>query len=178
MATPLGGNQHPTVPFGQGEQDPGNPYRQQPVASPQNGFPFSQQQQPQAAPQPLQQNQYQQQPTPVAPQQQHPTAPFGQQQQAAPQQQPAPQTGRTMQITDDTVLDGPNIPAELRGRSFGQFRSIYGALANNWLQNQNQQQAPRQQTAEPQQPPQAAAATGGSHQGLMVSGTGVIRQLL
>lgn len=180
---PWGGNQqqggaqtpHPTVPYGQdGQQGYGGQqaggYNQQPNNGgfqggqpqqggqqqggyvPQNqqggtGFPFQGQQQ--AAP-------------PVQP---HPTAPFGQegvQPQGQPQGQPQqPQQPRGVQLNDDTILDGPNVPTELRGRTFGQVKSIYTALASDWLTRQRagqngqmpQVQTPGQAQPQPQGQP-------------------------
>lgn len=87
----------------------------------------------------IQQPQQFQQPQQV----QHPTAQFGQ----PVQPQPQPQRG---EIPDNVILDGANVPPELRGRSWGQIKQIYGALANDFVL--------RQGTPAPRQEPQGRPA--------------------
>lgn len=43
---------------------------------------------------------------------------------------------RTVQITDDVILDGPNVPPELRGRPFGMVRQLYTGLTQHFLNSQ------------------------------------------
>jgi hypothetical protein len=165
---------HPTVGnFGM----PGGPVTierpsGQPPAAPQGGswqMPPAPQQQQQTFPQ--QQQQQQQQPPvqgygqPAPPQgQPHPTvgfgqpAPQGQQQQQQQQPQGQQQGGQRSDIPDNLILDGAGVPPELRGRSWGQVKQIYGALANDFLLRQNggqrqQQQQPAPQGRQQQQPP-------------------------
>lgn len=47
-----------------------------------------------------------------------------------PQQQ---QQQEQVRIPDNFVLDGPNVPPELRGRTWGQVRQVYGALAQEFI---------------------------------------------
>lgn len=54
-----------------------------------------------------------------------------------------PQGGRAFQLQDDMLLDGPNVPPELRGRTFGQVKAIYTALANDWLTRQRSATPPQ-----------------------------------
>lgn len=63
-----------------------------------------------------------------------PSTPQGQ----APQA-PRPQGAGQVQLSDDMILDGPAVPAELRGRTFGQIKRVYTALANDWVRRQQQQ---------------------------------------
>jgi hypothetical protein len=151
-----------------------------PVPAPVQGT-FDQSQQPQGQPQ-FQQPQQQ----PQQPQfQPHPTAQFGQQPpQQQPQQQPQgyPQNApaQRVSIPDHVIMDGESVPPELRGRSWGQVKQIYGALANDFLMRQPNRQQPQQQPqgrdqvyvqgepnggvpqrgGRPQGPPQGAAASG------------------
>lgn len=152
-----GGQPHPTVPYG---QDGGNAGGFQPV--PQNG-PTQQGGFPLAPQQPMGQYGQPQQPNSQAPAQ-HPTVPQGQ---APVQPQPQgqqPTQGNRVNLGRDTILDGPDVPVELRGRSLGQAMSIYSALANDWLQRQNGgfptqqgQQPARSAQPQGQQPPQQVA---------------------
>lgn len=107
----------------------------------------------------------------------HPTVPFGQQPPAGGWQGQqgqgqgwggVPQQGWNQQgqgaqgwqnqgqpsfsLRDDMVLDGPNVPAELRGRTFGQVKAIYTALANDWLMRQGRSSAPGGVPQQGQQP--------------------------
>lgn len=165
------GNLHPTVTFGQpgGQQATVLPTGQQTVMpqqaqvnreqvriwNPNNlpPAPVPQQQtldagwgpfQPPQQPQPPQQQQGQ-----IFP------GPNGQMQ--MPQQQQAPQAPQAPQLPSglsaDTILDGPGIPVELRGRRFGQVMQIYSALAQNWLSQQGRQPgaAPPNQPQPPHQ---------------------------
>lgn len=51
------------------------------------------------------------------------------------------------QVNANTRLDGPGIPAELRGRTWGEALGIYSALRNEWLQRSGgQQQTPAAQS--------------------------------
>jgi hypothetical protein len=118
-----------------------------PAAPQQPPQTFDQQQQPQQQPQYQQQPPQNQQPQ----NQPHPTASFGQPAQPAqPQQQPqgypqnAPQ--QRVALPDHVIMDGESVPPELRGRSWGQVKQIYGALANDFMM--------RQQGRQPQQQPQ------------------------
>jgi hypothetical protein len=71
-------------------------------------------------------------------------------------------------LQDDMILDGPTVPAELRGRPFGQVKAIYTALANDWITRQRS-------GGQPQQPgPQSPQLQGGQTQG-QAQGTGASR---
>lgn len=149
---------HPTVPYGQ----PGGPATV--VLPPNAPMPGFQQAQPQPQPQP-QQPQYQQ----PAPQQPQGTFPQGTQPpyQPQPQQQQQQPQQPEVRIPDNFVLDGPNVPQELRGRTWGQVRQVYGALASEFIArpgaaaaprpNVPQQPAPQPQMQQPQQPQQNRA---------------------
>jgi hypothetical protein len=134
------------------------------------GFPVSQlppvqqttQQQPMGQPQLTQQQLQQQQ---QAQQQGQQWNPFNgpqqqpQQQQAQPQQQAQLQPMQPGQVvmTEQTVLDGPSIPTELRGRTWGEALSIYNGMRNMVLNRQlpqipQPQPQPQQQPQAPQQP--------------------------
>lgn len=76
-------------------------------------------------------------------------------------QQPQPPQG--FQIDPNTILDGPGVPPELRGRRWGQIASTYQTLAQDFINRQNfqrsagalaspagGQQQPRQGGGEPQ----------------------------
>lgn len=161
---------HPTVPYGQpggpatvvvpaGQSLPSWNQQQQMVQQPQP----AQQPQPQVF-MPQQQQQTQQfQPVPAQPAQFHsplPPAPAQLQgfpfQQAAPvqqQQQQQQQQQPRQVIPDNLVLDGDNIPLELRGRTWGQVRQIYGALADGFITN-NPRAVPAPRPNMPGQPPQ------------------------
>lgn len=75
------------------------------------------------------------------------------------QQPQGQQQGHQIQLGDDMILDGPNVPHELRGRTFGQVKKIYQALASDWVRRQTQPQGagqpqPQGQAPQGQQPPQ------------------------
>lgn len=101
------------------------------------------------------------QPAPQAPAPQYPQNPGYTQQGQPIQQQPLQQPQQqTVQLHDNVILDGPAVPEELRGRTMGQFKQIYTALATDWLQRNpgGQPQAP--QAPQPQaQPAQGQDAT-------------------
>lgn len=140
------------------------PQGQPPV--PQQGVP-----QPGFAPQPGQVPQPQGQPQGPQFEQPHPTVQYGQNlPPQAPQQAPVaqPQGGPTVQMDPRSILDGPGVPPELRGKTFGQAMRIYGALANNWLQQQQgrpPEQSARDLAGQPQggqqPPPQQQLPAGG-----------------
>jgi hypothetical protein len=67
------------------------------------------------------------------------------QQQPQQQQQQAPQPAARYDIPDHVVLDGPGIPPEIRGRTFGQMKQIYGALASDFVSRQPGRQVQQQQ---------------------------------
>ena len=167
MTAPAGFVPHPTVPYGQQPvpstvlppQAPAQ-FQPQPGVQPGTQIPVQQQPspsgwgqpgapQPGAAPNPQQ---------PQFPASTAPTFPAGQQPPfAAPQPQPVqvPQQQPQNTIPDHVVLDGPGVPPELRGRTFGQMKQIYSALATEFVQRQGrgpQQQQPAQQPQQQQQP--------------------------
>ena len=171
--TPL----HPTVTYGQpgGQQavvlPPNAPMPgqqvQTPGAPPQYygaGYdpsqmpPAPQQQQFQQQQQQGQQPQYGQ----PAPQQGYvPAAPpaqpgaFGQPQGGQPFQAAPPQPQQQAQpVRLDTVLDGPGVPPELRGRRLGDALQIYNTLATDWVKRQAQGGQQFQQQPQAQQPQQ------------------------
>jgi len=80
--------------------------------------------------------------------------PIGQTAQSQPIYGQPQQQARTV-LSDTTILDGDDMPVELRGRTFGQMKQIYNALANDWIQRNPQQQpnapAAMQQQAQHQQ---------------------------
>jgi hypothetical protein len=79
--------------------------------------------------------------------------------QGAPQQGQGFQQGqgpRRIEPADDMILDGPNVPTELRGRTFGQVKQIYGALASEWMGSRARQ--PGQQNGQPNGQQQQAPA--------------------
>lgn len=84
---------------------------------------------------------------PAAPQNQpHPTASYGQPQPGfQPAQQPQNQPPQRADIPDHVILDGAGVPPELRGRSWGQVKQIYGALANDFIMRQGGQPQPAPQ---------------------------------
>lgn len=98
---------------------------------------------------------------PAAPAAPHPTVPFGPSG-GQPASQPAPAAPapaapaapiRT-DIPDHVILDGAGVPPELRGRSWGQVKQIYGALANDFVLRQNPQAPPAPAApARPANPP-------------------------
>lgn len=51
-----------------------------------------------------------------------------------PPQPPMAQPGGRVNLTDDVILDGPGVPQEFRGRTFGQVKQVYQALATDWIQ--------------------------------------------
>lgn len=149
-------------------QQPGNLYTPQNFQPQGYGLqqPLGQQPQGQAPqPQGLPPQQFQQQPAPgvYGPQQGQMT-----QQTQLPQQ---PQPGR-IQLDDNTIIDGAGVPQELRGRTWGEARRLYSALATDWLQRNRQPQTPAQQSQQQIQqggglPPQqfgAAQPSGGFQQ--------------
>lgn len=170
----------PGVPFSQAQQY-GQPQQPQPVQQsgypsqpsnypPQNippvqqsgygpGFPQPQPQQPVQQPQQQYGQPYPQgypQPYPQQPQTQAPQYPAFQQQ-PVPQFQPQQiiQQGQRMQITDDTILDGPSVPPQLRGRTFGQVKQMYAGQQPQLPVPQAQPQLPApQQQQQPVQQPQ------------------------
>jgi hypothetical protein len=157
---------HPTVSYGQpgGEQAVVMPRGDQQRQWQTGNMPAAPAQQPGYPQQPWQgygQQQAQQ------PQYQQPQPPVqqGYPQYGAPPQQPQPQfqgQAQQPQFSHDTILDGPGVPPELRGRTFGQAMQVYGALANSWLTRQGYQQQgqPQPQVGQyGQQQPQSARAT-------------------
>lgn len=54
--------------------------------------------------------------------------------------------GQTVQLQDNVVLDGPGVPQELRGRTWGDARRLYTALSSEWLQRNGRPQTPAAQT--------------------------------
>lgn len=147
------GQQPPVQQFNQPADQGQGQWQMPPAPQPQNQtFPQNQP------------NQQFQQPNQQQPPQPHPTVPYGQpggQQQPPMQQQGQPGVQRA-DIPDNLILDGPSVPTELRGRSWGQVKQIYGALANDFLlrqngqgqqQPQNRQPAPQGQQQRPGQPP-------------------------
>lgn len=62
----------------------------------------------------------------------HQAPPIAQPNQSVQQPAPAP-----AMLGPDTVLDGPNVPPELRGRKLGQVMQIYSALAEDWMRRNN-----------------------------------------
>jgi hypothetical protein len=88
-------------------------------------------------------------------QQQQPTAPAGpmgwQPSAPAPTQQPMP--APRAQLDDNTILDGPGVPPELRGRRWGEARQMWGAMSSQFMSGATPAQ--QQRMAPPaQQPPQ------------------------
>lgn len=149
------GGAPPQAPFYQPPQQAGGGsggWQMPPAPQPPQGT-FDQQRQPQA-PQPPVQGYGQ----PAPQNQPHPTAQYGQPAPQNPQpiQQPQNQQPQRAEIPDHIILDGANIPPELRGRSWGQVKQIYGALANDFIMRQNGGgQAPQPQPqpqAQPQRP--------------------------
>jgi hypothetical protein len=137
---------HPTVSYGQpgGEQAVVMPRGDQQRQWQTGNMPAAPAQQPGYPQQPwqgygqqqAQQPQYQQPQPPV--QQGYPQyGPPQGQSQSQPQFQGQAQQP---QFSHDTILDGPGVPPELRGRTFGQAMQVYGALANSWLTRQGYQQ--------------------------------------
>lgn len=168
---------HPTVgnlglPGGQAPQGSVVPQGFQQVPAPQQSQQLS------YAPQQMQQaNPAQSLPQGIPqtpqPQQQHPTIPLNPQPQPqgqmqgwqgmppqppanqAPQQPQSPQfqtpQGQRFEVPDNAILDGPNVPPELRGRSWGQVRQLYSALSTQFLAGRQQQQNQQQPESQPQQ---------------------------
>lgn len=100
---------------------------------------------------------------PQQPQQGWPQMSQQQPQQGWPPQAPlAPQ--QQGQINDNVVLDGPAVPPELRGRTWGDAKRLYQALSTDWLRRQSQvQQFQQPQAQAPQfqhQAPPAQAPSG------------------
>lgn len=171
---------HPTVPYGQ----PGGPPTI--VLPPNAPFPPAGQQ-PQVGFQQPVQPQYQQ---PVQPQQQQQQVPPGgstfppgtqppyqpQQPMQQQQQQQQPQTT----IPDNFVLDGPNVPAELRGRTFGQVRQVYSALATEFIRRPGAQPAPAPNIpgAPPQQQQQQQPQQGQQPRSFWEDPEGAVRRIV
>ena len=126
---------------------------------------------------PMQQQQQQPHPTVPTPQQplqqsgpinygQQPQQPNNYQPTAPVQPQNTPQfvgpQGQRFEIPDNVILDGASVPPELRGKTWGQARQIYTALAGSWLQSRQQPQVQPQPQAqlEPQVQPQAGRPQG------------------
>jgi hypothetical protein len=127
---------HPTLPGGipqPGAQPPAGQYAAAPYGSPPGQPGQYPQGYPQGAPQPQPGYWY---------------PPQGQPPQAQPQQ-----GRRVAMLDDDMILDGPNVPVELRGRPFGQVKQIYGALASEWMgsRGRNGQGQPNGQPQPPAQ---------------------------
>lgn len=149
-----GGQPAAVIPFpGQQQQQGQQQGQQQPMPYiPQSQQPAPQFQQPQF--QPAQQPQIVRDsggisydsrfmPPVQQPAQQNPQGPqFGQPQ----QQQHAP-----VQMGEQTVLDGPGVPAELRGRTWAEMSRIYSGLRDIALRANNQQQIPQPQPIPVQQ---------------------------
>jgi hypothetical protein len=154
---------HPTVSYGQpgGQQAVVLPRQQTPSqqksGAPSYGVQYDPSQIPPAPQAPQQQwaaPQPQQWPQQQPPQQgswqapQAPPAPspaaYGQQPPASPQQGAYSQRA---QLDSQTILDGPGVPQELRGRPVGQVMQIYTALAQDWLQRQGHTRAAGQAPA-------------------------------
>jgi hypothetical protein len=89
------------------------------------------------------------------PQYQHPTLPQQPWEQPGYQQpqQQRPQMQR-LQMNGQEVLDGPGVPLELRGRTWGQVAQLYTQLADNYIRNNRGQPQPQQQQQQPQGQPQ------------------------
>lgn len=137
---PGGGGPPQGQPYFEPPQQPaGSGWQMPPAPQSQGTFPQQPQQQPQyQAPQP----QYQpQQPQYQAPQPQY---------QPQPQQPQVQNPPQRVEIPDHVVLDGAGVPTELRGRTWGQVKQIYGALANDFVMRQG---APNNQRPQPQQQP-------------------------
>lgn len=124
----------------------------QPPAQQGYGVPGAQVQQPAYVP-PQQLQQFAPQQQPGLPPQQFPQGQqFQQPQQFAPQQPPAgPQLG--FAPAPNTILDGPNVPPELRGRTWGDAIRLYNGLATDWRQRNAQPQTPAAQTQQQMQQP-------------------------
>ena len=152
----------PQLPFGQQTLQPQGAYGHQysidhlPPPAPRPGQQqaqppqqFQQQTGQQLAPQQFVPQGYAPQPQqpPYAPPPQQ--APYG----PAPQQQPNQPAQQRIELNDNLILDGPGVPAELRGRSWGEARRVYSALAANWLQGNAPSQTPAQQSLAQQQQP-------------------------
>lgn len=87
--------------------------------------------------------------------------------QGQPQGQPQPPAGsgsgggwggqptfnpRMVQLTPDTILDGPGVPDHLRGRTFGFLTQLYNGLSTHYAQTRGQQGGDGQQQGfQPQQ---------------------------
>ncbi len=147
---------HPTVPYGQ------NGVPQAIVIPPNQPMPTAgqQQQMQQQAGGYQQQVPYQQQPQQNPQQQQYPasqqqgTFPPGTQPPFATQRPPQAlqQQSNVFQIPDNAVLDGPTVPPELRGRTWGQIRGAYSTMAQEFFSQPGRIPAPRpNQIAAPQQ---------------------------
>lgn len=95
----------------------------------------------------LQQPQYQQ------PQmQQHPTVPYQPWEQPGYQQpQQRPQQMPQLAPQGQEILNGPGVPLELRGRTFGQAMQLYTQLADDYIRRGRQQPQQQQPQGQPQQ---------------------------
>lgn len=147
-----GGQQQPVHPTVGNLGLPGSPVTIEQPRSTQAPLPPPQGSQWQMPPAPQQQQQ-------TFPQQQAPAQWLQQQQPQQPQQQytqqnppPGNQPVQRVAIPDNVVLDGENVPAHLRGRTWGQIKQIHTALEQDFVSRQ-QPRLPQQQQA-PQQIPQ------------------------
>lgn len=66
-----------------------------------------------------------------------------------PQQQQAQRPG-TVSLDDNAILDGPAVPPELRGRTWGDARRLYSALSTDWLQRHGRPTTPAAQSLQAQ----------------------------
>lgn len=75
-----------------------------------------------------------------------------------PSQSQGQQGGQRLNIDPNTILDGPGVPPELRGRRFGQVMSAYSNLAEDFVRRQGFQRSGGQpgvgQSQQRQQEPQ------------------------
>lgn len=63
---------------------------------------------------------------------------------------PAMQAPGRLNVGGEEILDGPGVPAELRGRKVSEVMRIYGALTQNFLSTQNRAQNPQAPPSQPQ----------------------------
>jgi len=73
-----------------------------------------------------------------------------------PQAPPQPQGPPRFTPSGDEILDGPTVPAELRGRKFSDVMRLYGGLADDFIKRSRPREG--QNPQQPQQPPQQQAA--------------------
>jgi hypothetical protein len=87
------------------------------------------------------------------------------QQPGVPAQQPAqpvapaqPQQPTPLQLSAETIIDGPGVPNELRGRTWGEISRVYEGLRNLALQSRNAPPIPQPPMQQPVAQPAAPAA--------------------